>query len=129
MISFPFIQNPFLYGAFLLRKDQLKMQLDSQAAADSKKTAALKERTLFFPTSFKGLELAVRQNLAAANSVRSGPLGEGRYERETRETGIRLYANAALANEAILGEEKLFQMRCSTSCAFIYQKLVRTTLR
>ena len=80
------------------------MQLDSQAAADGgKKPTAVKERTLFFPTSFRGLELAVRQNLSAANAVRAGP-NVGAYERETREGGIRLYANAGLANEAILGK-------------------------
>ncbi len=72
-----FVQNPFLYGCYTLRKEQLKMQLAAVSSAGGRKmskadtaadaaidakalNATVKERTLYYPTTFSGLELIVR---------------------------------------------------------------------
>lgn len=49
------VQNPFLLGCFMLRKEQLSLQLPHK----------VKERRLYYPTKFSELELIVRNNFCA----------------------------------------------------------------
>ena len=98
------VQNPFLQGAYLLRKEQMRMQLAARPRGNSKaaaefKPGTVKERFLFFPTTFAGLELIARNNFSAAVALEAG--GGGAYARRGRERGMKFFANSGDANAAM----------------------------
>jgi len=62
------VQNPFLYGTFSLRKEQMRMQVEGKAS--------VKDKLLFYPTTFDNLDDLVRNGFlpgvaAAAGSFRT----------------------------------------------------------
>ena len=51
------VQNPFLYGMFELRREQMKMQ---QESLEAKLRTGIKERQFFYPATFETLEAILR---------------------------------------------------------------------
>ena len=47
------VQNPFMFGCYDLRREQLKMQLSG--SAKTKPDAQVKEKYFFYPTTFSNL--------------------------------------------------------------------------
>jgi hypothetical protein len=47
------VQNPFLFGSYDLRREQIKMQL--AAASKTRPDATYKEKFFFYPTTFTNL--------------------------------------------------------------------------
>ena len=77
------VQNPFLFGTYLLRREQLAMQI----AAESREK--IKERYLYYPTTFKNLELVMRNNFSTAI-----------FQKER----MMFYSSSELANDAMKGK-------------------------
>merc|ERR1711981_1481052 len=71
------IQNPFLFGCYTLRQEQMKMKMEPDIK--------VKERFFYFPATFDTLEDIVRNGF----TIRTG------------EDGIKFYTNSQIANVAI----------------------------
>ena len=94
LISVYAVQNPFLYGMYELRREQLKMQQDRLKASDG-----LKERQFFYPVAFEALEAVIRNNF---NTVPNLDQDGGPYPLE-RHQEVKLYSSSLLANQAYKG--------------------------
>ena len=86
------VQNPFLYGMYELRREQMKMQQESLQA---KLRTGLKERHFFVPTTFENLEAICRNNF---NSVPNLKLETGEHQ-----AAVKLYSTSDAANQAFEG--------------------------
>ena len=57
LITIYAVQNPFLFGMYELRREQMKMQ---QESLEAKLRTGLKERQFFYPATFETLEAILR---------------------------------------------------------------------
>jgi len=80
LISAYAVQNPYLWGQYLLRREQLKVQL-------SKTGYVVKEKDFFYKSDFENFEKICRQNF------------DLRYEQDPR-TGVTFYTDALAANNS-----------------------------
>jgi len=80
LISAYAVQNPFLWGQYLLRREQLKMQL-------TKTGYSVKEKDFFYKSDFENFEKVCRQNF------------DLRYEQDLK-TGVTFYTDALAANNS-----------------------------
>merc|ERR1711915_757486 len=80
LISAYAVQNPFLWGQYLLRREQLKMQLSNSGYS-------VKEKDFFFKSDFENFERVCRQNF------------DLRYEPDPK-MGVTFYSDALAANSS-----------------------------
>jgi len=80
LISAYAVQNPFLWGQYLLRREQLKMQLTGTGYT-------VKEKDFFYKSDFDNFEKISRQNF------------DLRYEQDPR-AGVTFYTDALAANSS-----------------------------
>jgi len=80
LISAYAVQNPYLWGQYLLRREQLKVQL-------SKTGYVVKEKDFFYKSDFENFEKICRQNF------------DLRYEQDPR-AGVTFYTDALAANNS-----------------------------
>ena len=85
------VQNPFLYGMYELRREQMKMQ---QESLDAKLRTGLKEKQFFYPTTFETLEAILRNNFNTLHNLD--------YE-EANHDLVKFYAKSDAANDAFQG--------------------------
>jgi len=78
LISAYAVQNPFLWGQYLLRREQLKMQLSGTGYG-------VREKDFFYKSDFENYEKICRQNY------------DLRYEQDPR-SGVTFYTDALAAN-------------------------------
>lgn len=83
------VQNPFLYGMYELRREQMKMQ---QESLEAKLKTGLKERQFFYPTTFENLESILRNNFNSVDNLES-----------EHDRWVKFYAKSNVANEAFRG--------------------------
>jgi len=89
------VQNPFLFGMYELRREQMKMQQESLQASWR---TGLKERHFFYPTTFENLEAILR------NNFNCGVPNLGSSENEHRSKHqVKLYTTSDAANQAFEG--------------------------
>ena len=92
------VQNPFNFGMFQLRKEQLKMQLSS---LDPNEKVPLKEQEMYFPAKFSNLELIARNNFFAVSELSRRSQKPSRMKPTSR--GTKFFSNSELANSALNG--------------------------
>eukprot|EP00090_Calanus_glacialis_P010809 TRINITY_DN19279_c0_g1_i1.p1 TRINITY_DN19279_c0_g1~~TRINITY_DN19279_c0_g1_i1.p1 ORF type:complete len:330 (-),score=86.62 TRINITY_DN19279_c0_g1_i1:93-1082(-) len=80
LISAYAVQNPFLWGQYLLRREQLKMQLTGTGYT-------VKEKDFFYKSDFENFEKVCRQNF------------DLRYEQDPK-VGVTFYSDALAANSS-----------------------------
>ena len=85
------VQNPFLYGMYELRREQMKMQ---QESLEAKLRTGLKEKQFFYPTTFETLEAILRNNFNTLHNLD--------YE-EANHDLVKFYAKSDAANDAFQG--------------------------
>ena len=88
------VQNPFLYGMYELRREQMKMQ---QESLEAKLRTGLKERHFYVPTTFENLEAICRNNF---NSVPNLENSNGEHK---AASAVKLYSTSDAANQAFEG--------------------------
>ena len=87
------VQNPFLYGMYELRREQMKMQQESCPQA-SHLRIGLKERSFFYPTTFENLEAILRNNFNCRPNLE---------EDSSKNPPVKLYTASDRANQAFEG--------------------------
>eukprot|EP00091_Calanus_sinicus_P007084 TRINITY_DN17979_c0_g1_i1.p1 TRINITY_DN17979_c0_g1~~TRINITY_DN17979_c0_g1_i1.p1 ORF type:complete len:275 (+),score=56.95 TRINITY_DN17979_c0_g1_i1:210-1034(+) len=87
LISAYAVQNPFLWGQYLLRREQLKMQL-------ARTGYAVKEKDFFYKSDFENFEKVCRQNF------------DLRYEQDPK-VGVTFYSDALAANSSKIESENV----------------------
>jgi len=80
LISAYAVQNPFLWGQYLLRREQLKMQL-------TRTGYTVKEKDFFYKSDFENFEKVCRQNF------------DPRYEQDPK-AGVAFFTDALAANNS-----------------------------
>jgi len=91
------VQNPFLYGMYELRREQMKMQQESLEA--NLKTGT-KEKQFFYPTTFENLEAILRNNFNAVPNLDDVHKQQNSLSRQQE---VKFYDNSATANDAFEG--------------------------
>jgi len=89
------VQNPFLYGMYELRREQMKMQQEKLGA--NLKTG-LKERQFFYPTTFENLEAILRNNFNAVPN-----LDDNYKTHHSSQQKVKFYDSSEKANDAFEG--------------------------
>ena len=92
------VQNPFLYGMYELRREQMKMQQESLQAS---LRTGLKERHFFYPTTFENLEAILRNNFNCGGVPNLG--SSESEEHSSKQQQVKLYTTSDAANQAFEG--------------------------
>ncbi len=86
------VQNPFLYGMYELRREQMKMQ---QESLEANLRTGLKEKQFFYPTTFENLEAILRNNFTSVNNLDD--------EQRKSSKAVKFYTESHQANDAFKG--------------------------
>ena len=122
------VQNPFLYGMYELRREQMKMQQESLQAS---LRTGLKERHFFYPTTFENLEAILRNNFNCGGVPNLG--SSESEEHSSKQQQVKLYTTSDAANQAFEGNSLwlsiIFALTVGTFVFCAWQKTLLTQLK